>query len=551
MTCKRPLSSLLAVLALALAAQADDLHLKKSISVDGNAMSTSETFIKGARTRDVNQGMGGGMITVRQCDLKRTVTLNDQSQTYMVANDAQDLAAARAAAMVTGSPAPEAKTGGQIEIKTVITDTGERKQMFGLPARHLKLKVTEQSSPEACSKVNQSFEVDGWYADLGTGIAGCTSIAPPVHQNQGCQDTVVEHHSGSAKPGYPLVQNVAMHNADGSTTTVSISVTEVSKKPLDAALFDVPGNYKQVNSYTELMGMPQVPQVPQMAQQQAGQPPMGNQAAANPMGQQMAQQMAQQQMMGQQGMNPQAMAQQMMAQQMMAKGGMGNQGMGNMGMMGGNQPASAPVAAPQALGPKAPGKIRIGIAPPDAQLGQGNNAGADYSTPIRNAMVLLMSGPAIEIAALDSHIAMQLQAEAQQKQCDYILFSSIAVKHQKGGFGNFAKFGSVAASMTPMGGMAHGMGGAMAAQAAASVAAQAAQQQAMNQAMSQLAGFNGQIKSKDDVTVQYSLMQTGQPSAVLQNALQGKAKSDGEDVLTPLLQQTANTVLTQVSAAKK
>ncbi len=553
MSCKRPLSSLLALLALALAAQADDLHLKKNISVDGNVMSTSETFIKGARTRDVNQGMAGGMVTVRQCDLKRTITLNDQSQTYMVANDAQDLAAARAAAMVTGAPAPEAKAAGQIEIKTVITDTGERKQMFGLPARHLKLKVTEQSSPEACSKVNQSFEVDGWYADLGAGIASCTSVAPPVHQNQGCQDTVIEHHSGTAKPGYPLVQNVALHNADGSTTTVSISVTEVSKKLLDAALFDVPGNYRQVSSYTELMGMPQVPQVSQMAQPQGGQPPMGNPAAAGPTGQQMTQQMMQQQVMGQPGMNPQAMAQQMMAQQMMAqqyaKGGMGNPG--NMGMMGGNQPASAPVAAPQALGPKAPGKIRIGVAPPDAQLGQGNNAGADYSTPIRNAIVLLMSGPAIEIAALDSHIPMQLQAEAQQKQCDYILFSSVAVKHQQGGFGKFAKFGGMAASMTPMGAMAHGMGGAVAAQAAASVAAQAAQQQAMNQAMSQLAGFNGQIKSKDDVTVQYSLTQTGQSAPILQNALQGKAKSDGEDVLTPLLQQTANTVLTQVSSVKK
>ena len=270
----------------------------------------------------------------------------------------------------------------------------------------------------------------------------------------------------------------------------------------------------------------------------------------------MGQQMMGQQMMGPQGMNPQAMAQQMMAQQaMMAQygknGAMGNMGMGNMGMMGGNQPASAPVAAPQALGPKAPGKIRIGIAPPDAQLGQGNNAGADYSTPIRNAMVLLMSGPAVEIAALDSHIAMQLQAEAQQKQCDYVLFSSVAVKHQQGGFGKFAKFAAPMASVTPMGAMSHGMGSAVAAQAAASAAAQMAQQQAMNQAMSQLAGFNGQIKSKDDVTVQYSLAQTGQSAPVLQNALQGKAKSDGEDVLTPLLQQTANTVLTQVSSAKK
>jgi len=156
----------------------------------------------------------------------------------------------------------------------------------------------------------------------------------------------------------------------------------------------------------------------------------------------------------------------------MASGMAGMLGMGGASGMAGNQPpASTNVAAPQALGPKAAGKIRVGIAPPDAQLGQGSNAGADYSTPIRNAIVALMSGPAVEIAALDSHIAMQVQAEAQQKQCDYILYSSVAVKHSAGGgFGKFMKMAAPIANMTPMGMMAHGMGSAMA-MAAASAAA--------------------------------------------------------------------------------
>jgi hypothetical protein len=366
-------------------------------------------------------------------------------------------------------------------------------------------------------------------------------MAPPVRQNQGCQDVIVEHHSGSGKAGYPLVQNVVMHNPDGSTMTVNISVTELSKQPLDASLFDVPASYKQVNSLAELQGMPQVAQ---MTQQPQGAGPQGfTPSSPNPMANPNG---------AQAGAN--AMSQQMMMSQMMAaRGGMNPMG-GGMSGMGGNQPGAAPVAVPQALGPKAPGKLRIGIAPPDAQVGQGNNAAADYSTPIRNAMVLLMNGPAVEIAGLDSRIPIQLQAEAQQKQCDYILYSSVAVKHQQSsGFGKFAKFAAPMASMTPMGAMTHSMGSAVAASAAsaaASAAAQQAQQQAMNQVMSQLSGFNGQIKSKDDVTVQYSLTQTGQQAPLLQNALQGKAKSDGEDVLTPLLQQTANTVLTQVSVKK-
>jgi hypothetical protein len=540
MRCKwlRLLSCMLALLTAAMAAQAEDLHLKKNISVGGNVVSSSETSIKGPRTRDVTQSPAGATVSLRQCDLKRTVTLNDQSQSYMVVNDPQDAAAARAAALVTGAPVPEEKkSGGRIEVSSAITDTGERKTMFGLNARHLKTKVIEKSSDDACTKVDQTFEVDGWYADLGKDVASCaSSMAPPVRQGQGCQDAIVEHHSGSGKPGYPLVQNVTMHNPDGSTMVVSINVTEVSKAPLDAALFDVPASYKQVNSISELQGLPQMPQgVPQQpAGAQGFTPPaqQGNPYAAAAAGS--------------------AMSQQMMSQYAAQAGGMGN--MANMMHPGGNQPGGAPIAVPQALGPKAPGKIRIGVAPPDAQVGQGSNAAADYSTPIRNAMILLMNGPAVEIAALDSRVAMQLQAEAQQKQCDYILMSSVAVKHpQGGGFGKFMKMGGTMAQMTPMGAMAHGMGGAMAASAAsaaASAAAQAAQQQAMNQVMSQLSGFNGQIKQKDDVTVQYQLTQTGQPAPLLQNALQGKAKSDGEDVLTPLLQQTANTVLTQVSAKK-
>jgi hypothetical protein len=342
-----------------------------------------------------------------------------------------------------------------------------------------------------------------------------------------------------------------MPGADGTPMIVTIAVAELSKETLDPALFDVPAGYRQVNSLAELNG---IATQPQMAQQATAYTP-----AAQPMTQgpstarqqvPSAAQMMNPAMQAAMQKNAWAQAQQMgMAGPMPSTVGMVQGGMPGMGMpgMGGNQPASAPVAAPQVLGPKAPGKIRIGVAPPDAQVGQGSNAGADYSTPIRNAMVALMSGPAVEIAALDSHIAMQLQAEAQQKQCDYVLYSSVAVKRAtSGGFGKFMKMASPVASMTPVGMMAHGVGSAAAA-TAASAAASAAAQAAQQQAISQLAGFNGQIKSKDDVTVQYQLVQTGQSAPIVQNSLQGKARSDGEDVLTPLLTQTATTVLTQVS----
>ena len=531
----RRLSWILTLLTMPLAAQTQDIHIKKSITVGGNFVSSTDTSIQGARERTVTQSPTGNTITLRQCDLKRTITINEQTQTYFVANDPQDDAALKAAALVSGAPAAE--SAGYITETAAVTDTGERKTLYGYSARHLKTKVTVQSSQNACSQLNQNYEADGWYADLSKEqTSACEQFLPPVRQSEGCTDAVIRHRSGSGKPGYPLTETLTLHNADGTSMQIGVLISDISKQPLDKELFDIPAGYREVKSLTELNGLPSP---------QAAQPTTATYAPQQPV--QAAQNNAAKKPSLAQMMNPAtqvAMQQQMMAQAQQMGAGAGGRMSPGSSVMGMQQGAGAPSAPPQALGPKAPGKIRLGVAPPDAQLGQGNNTGADYSTPIRNAEVALMSGPAIEIAALDSHIPLQLQAEAQQKQCDYVLYSGVVVKHtQAGGFGKFMKMGSMAASMTPMGAMAHGMGGAAAAQAAGMAASQMAQQQAM----SQLAGFNGQIKSKDDVTVQYQLVATGQTAPLVQNTLQGKAKSDGEDVLTPLLQQAATTVLTEVS----
>lgn len=537
------ISLLMSVSVLSLAQQkAEDLHIKKSITVGGNFVSSTETSIKGARERTLSQGPNGSSITVHQCDLKRSISLNEQVRTYLVTDDPQDENALKAAALATGAAAPEAQ-GGKIIVTATITDTGERKTMYGYPARHLKAKVTQEPSADACTQVRQSFDVDGWFADIGKEQSACATIAPPVQQGNGCSDKVISRRLGTGKLGYPLQETITVPSPDGGTMSIGIITSEVTKQSLPAELFDVPAGYRQVNSLAELNGVS--PQAVPSGQMSAGMTPpqAGAQANAAALKSTVMQGMLNPAAAPAANASGMAMLQQQAAAGQRAMAGFG--GMSGMPQMpGSNQPTGAPVAAPQPLGPKAPGKIRIGVAPPEAQVGQGNNAAADYSTPIRNAEVALMSGPAIEVAALDAHVAVQLQAEAQQKQCDYILFSSIAVKHSSGGFGKFAKFGGMAASMTPVGAMAGGMRGAAAAQAAAGMAAsQAAQHQAMNQ----LAGFNGQIKSKDDVTVQYLLVIPGQSTPVVQNSLAGKAKSDGEDVLTPLLQQAATTVLTSVS----
>ena len=61
-----------------------------------------------------------------------------------------------------------------------VTDTGERKTLYGYPARHLKAKVEVKSSDNACTQVNQQYELDGWYADVSKDMAAaCQQFLPP------------------------------------------------------------------------------------------------------------------------------------------------------------------------------------------------------------------------------------------------------------------------------------------------------------------------------------------------------------------------------------
>jgi hypothetical protein len=524
--CSLRYASLLLVLSsLGLAAPADDLHFKKSISVEGNPVSGSETWVKGARQRTVTESPAGDVVSLRQCDLKRTVTVNEQSQSYFVVNDPQDQSAANAAALMTGASATPSSSGGVITQTVSVTDTGERKQISGYTARHLKTVVVVESSPNACSPINQKYDIDGWYADLAKEQVSCSQSLPPVKVAANCTDRIVVRHKGTAKAGYPLRETIALQNDGANPTKIEVATSDISKETLKPELFDVPADYHEVHSEMELYASAALQQPPQATSPAAAAPQNSTMNA-----------MPSPSPMGMSGGMPSPLS--MLAQRMGGRNGAsGSQG----------PPPGAQVPLPQALGPKAPGKIRIGVAPAQAQMGQGNNAQADYGTPVRNAIVFMMNGPAVEIAALDAQIPIQLQAEAQQKQCDYILVSAVTVKHaSSGNFGKFMKAGSMAANLTPLGMMAHSMGavnGMMATQTVMQTAAMTTQQQAM----SQLSGFNGQIKSKDEVTVDYQLVPTGEAQPKLQNSLKGKSKSDGEDVLTPLIQQAANSILTEVT----
>lgn len=191
-------------------------------------------------------------------------------------------------------------------------------------------------------------------------------------------------------------------------------------------------------------------------------------------------------------------------------------------------------------------KIRIGIVLPKAQLGQGTG-GADVADPVRRSLIAYLSGPATELVPLTSRIPVQIDAEAVQVGVQYVLYTSVVHKKGRGGGG----FGKLLGAVAPVAGALPGVGamgstGAIVASQAASAAAMAAQQQAQEQAMAQLmSATQSNIRKGDQIALEYKLTKAGTPVAT--KLANGKATEDGQDILSPLLEQVATEVLTSVT----
>ena len=120
------------------------------------------TYIKGPRQRVEFPGM----VTLQQGDLHRTVMLSPATKRYRVQTEGGPDAAA-GVAPTSGSPvaqaaAPQAPApGGVVTLTTTLSDTVERKTVFGLEARHIKTVIAKQTDANACDKSPMRTEIEG------------------------------------------------------------------------------------------------------------------------------------------------------------------------------------------------------------------------------------------------------------------------------------------------------------------------------------------------------------------------------------------------------
>jgi hypothetical protein len=455
----------------------NDIKIRVRTVMEGQSYESTQ-YIKGARERN-EMSIGQGFVSLTQCDLQRTVQINDQAKTYMIQsmNDGGATPGAQTDGSKPQPPAqPQQKRGGIVTMVNTITDTGERKEMFGFTARHIKTSMASESTPEACNQDKTRMETDGWYIDLNYGLDCQTRAAQAQSRAYGrtqCQDEYRYKNIGSGKLGFPLDSITTMFNADGARTVIRREVIELSRATLEASLFDIPAGYTEAKDYQQLMGV------------QTNQRTAATDSANN--------------------------------------------------MTINNRQTSTPSNANQApatkapLGPKKANVIRIGVALPKTQMGQGF-AGAEVAEPVRNTVMQYLNGPAVEIVALEARIASQVEMEAKEKECDFVLQTSVTQKQGGGGIGGFMRKASPVANLIPMVGATGSAAGAVASSVATTV-------------IYTTADLSGNFKAKDEVTFEYKLMAVSNNATVLSETLKAKARSDREDLLSPIIEQMAAAVL--------
>jgi hypothetical protein len=430
----------------------------------------STVMVKGSRLRvdssiPTPSALGTSVVSkevsyIQQCDLGRTVHLNPKKKSYTISNIAGGgLSNTKAAEKVAN-----AKKGGYVDVSMEVTDTNERRDMFGFVARHLKSTTSMTPGPNACMKQAMSFTDDGWYVDLPS--YSC-EIQPEDRMNsmqeteQDCVDEIRVKANGNMHLGFALQQTRTM-SMNGMSVQVIENVISLERMSLDAGLFDIPPEYHQSgdsDSATVTAPATQTPQSP-------------NTTANNPM----------------YPPNWQNKALPQMVQ-----------------MTDGSVP------------PKQPSVIRIGIITPTADMGQGFE-GIDAGQIVQQAFLDKLKADKIEAVPISSGVL--IQEEAKMKQCDYLLYAD--VKRKKGG-GGFMKQ-MVLSNLAGLAGNAAG--------AAASAASSAS--------------MSGRLKNKDEITLEYHLNSSSGSSAIASTTLKKKAEKDGDDVLSPMIDEVSGNIISSL-----
>ncbi|HKP82338.1 MAG TPA: hypothetical protein VJT69_09975 [Pyrinomonadaceae bacterium] len=436
----------------------------KSRQTSGGQTYENTSYIKGKRQR--SETSGGQMIVIQQCDLRRNIQIMPAAKMYMIQPYDEPAAGTAPSSSSTTTQPSAVKKGGVVTSIVTTKDTGERKQMFGYTARHIITTMEMKSSPDACSTVDTRMQIDGWYIDAAFALDCDSNRAYTAYKPKaggGCQDRYETKQIGTARKGYPVWEKTTMFGPNGAESFSSTNeVVEFSQATLDQSLFELPEGYRQVEDFSSAFSAA------------AMSAPDSSNTSTSP-------------------------------------------------SVATTTPTTQPNTTANQLGPKRAGVIRLGVtAVKTSNVTEGMNA-AELATAVKNTLLQNLKSGNVEVVPIDATGAA-IQTEAQQKECDYVVYTNVSIKKGGGGFGSV--FGSTAAKI--------GAGIVYPSSTAAVVAVNTATV-AQN------------IKAKDELSMDIRLERPGSTTPSFAQQYKGKAKSAGEDIITPLVQQASTAIVSSVS----
>jgi len=243
-----------------------DVKVKQRITMSGMKIESTR-MIKGPRERteqktemgEAAAAMFPQIATITQCDLRRKIQLNDRKRLFLI-EPLQTMSETSPSAPVSErQPSGPTRQGGTVTMTLSARDTGERKTMFGLQARHIITTQEMVSSPDSCNGPARSkMEYDGWYVDFSADFSCPIKLPPQRPENMqarraDCNDRFVTKASGISDPGFMLEGTMKIYGPDGTVQMTQTTETlELSRVPLDQALFEVPNGYAETKNSQDL-----------------------------------------------------------------------------------------------------------------------------------------------------------------------------------------------------------------------------------------------------------------------------------------------------------
>ena len=187
---------------------------------------------------------------------------------------------------------------------------------------------------------------------------------------------------------------------------------------------------------------------------------------------------------------------------------------------------AATAQEPLAVAAKSAGVVRIGIVKP--QVTMGSDDGSNAADSVRLILADYLQGPTIEVVLLGSRLASQYAIEAAQADCDFVL--SVSLAHERGRMNQM--LGRTLGNLTVY----------------APIHSGDISSAVVTGAIYSAADFAASIRARDEMQLDFRLGAAGDPQPVLTEKVKRRAKSDGEDLLTPLVERAAEAVGAAVAA---